>query len=62
MIVIINGPCGIGKTSVAWALNARFERAVMLDGDYLGTVHPFEIYTMTVLIRIVTLRAFSKRC
>ena len=44
MIVIINGPCGIGKTSVAWELNARFERAVMLDGDYVGAVHPFEIY------------------
>jgi len=39
MIVIINGPCGIGKTSVAWALNARFDRAVMLDGDYIGAVH-----------------------
>lgn len=44
MIVIINGPCGIGKTSVAWELNARFGRAVMLDGDYVGAVHPFEIY------------------
>jgi GrpB-like predicted nucleotidyltransferase (UPF0157 family)/predicted kinase len=44
MIVIINGPCGIGKTSVAWELNAQFDRAVMLDGDYIGAVHPFEIY------------------
>lgn len=44
MIAIINGPCGIGKTSVAWELNARFDRAVMLDGDYIGAVHPFEIY------------------
>lgn len=44
MIVIINGPCGIGKTSVAWELNTRFDRAVMLDGDYIGAVHPFEIY------------------
>jgi GrpB-like predicted nucleotidyltransferase (UPF0157 family) len=44
VIVIINGPCGIGKTSVAWELKARFDRAVMLDGDYIGAVHPFEIY------------------
>jgi len=44
MIVIINGPCGIGKTSVAWELNARFDRSVMLDGDYIGAVQPFEIY------------------
>lgn len=44
MIVIINGPCGIGKTTVAWELNSRFERSVMLDGDFIGAVHPFEIY------------------
>ncbi len=44
MIVIINGPCGVGKTAVAWELNAHFERSVMLDGDYIGAVHPFEIY------------------
>ncbi len=44
MIVILTGPCGIGKTSVAWELNARFDRAVMLDGDYIGAVQPFEIY------------------
>ncbi|MFP4345771.1 MAG: AAA family ATPase [Anaerolineales bacterium] len=44
MIVIINGPCGVGKTTVAWELNARFHRAVMLDGDYIGAVHPFAIY------------------
>jgi len=44
MIILINGPCGIGKTSVSWELAALFERAVMLDGDYIGAVHPFEIY------------------
>jgi GrpB-like predicted nucleotidyltransferase (UPF0157 family)/predicted kinase len=44
MIIIINGPLGVGKTEVAWKLIEKFERAVMLDGDYLGAVHPFEIY------------------
>ncbi len=44
MIVIINGPCGIGKTEVSWKLVEIFDRAVMLDGDYIGAVHPFEIY------------------
>lgn len=44
MIIIINGPCGIGKTSVSEALCTRFDRAVMLDGDYIGAIHPFEIY------------------
>lgn len=44
MIIIINGPLGIGKTEVSWKLVERFERAVMLDGDYIGAVRPFEIY------------------
>ena len=44
MIILINGPLGVGKTEVAWKLIEKFERAVMLDGDYLGAVHPFEIH------------------
>lgn len=44
MIIIINGSIGVGKTSVSWALNQQLDQSVMLDGDYLGAVHPFEIY------------------
>lgn len=44
MIIIINGPLGIGKTQVSEKLIEYFDRAVMLDGDYIGAVHPFEIY------------------
>ena len=44
MIIIINGPLGIGKTELSWKLVEHFERAVMLDGDYIGAVVPFEIY------------------
>jgi GrpB-like predicted nucleotidyltransferase (UPF0157 family) len=44
MIILLNGPRGVGRTEVAWKLIERFDRAIMLDGDYLGAVHPFEIY------------------
>ena len=44
MIVILNGSVGVGKTSVAWALNKGFDESVILDGDYIGAVHPFGIY------------------
>jgi GrpB-like predicted nucleotidyltransferase (UPF0157 family)/predicted kinase len=44
MIIIINGPLGIGKTETTWKLLEHFERAVMLDGDHIGAVVPFEIY------------------
>ncbi len=44
MIILINGPCGVGKTQVSWALVEHFDKGVMLDGDYVGAVQPFEIY------------------
>jgi len=44
MIVIINGPCGVGKTEVSWNLVERFPEGVILDGDHIGAVYPFEIY------------------
>ncbi|MFN8597938.1 MAG: GrpB family protein, partial [Anaerolineae bacterium] len=44
MIIIINGPLGVGKTEVAWKLIENFEKAVMLDGDYLGAVYPFDLH------------------
>ena len=43
MIVILNGSVGVGKTTVAWALSGSLGKSVMLDGDYIGAVHPFEI-------------------
>ncbi len=44
MIVILNGSVGVGKTTAAWALNQSFDKSVMLDGDYIGAVHPFDIH------------------
>jgi chloramphenicol 3-O-phosphotransferase len=44
MIIIINGSLGVGKTSVGEHLQRKFVRAVHLDGDAIGDVHPFDIY------------------
>ena len=44
MIILINGPLGVGKTTVSEALLHHFDRGVMLDGDAVGNIHPFEIY------------------
>jgi GrpB-like predicted nucleotidyltransferase (UPF0157 family) len=44
MIVIINGPLGVGKTEVSWKLIEYFDKAIMLDGDYVVAARPFEIY------------------
>ena len=44
MIIIINGSLGVGKSSVSQELHYKFDKSVYLDGDYIGYVHPFEIY------------------
>ena len=44
MIIIINGSLGVGKSSVSEELHYKFVKSVYLDGDYIGYVHPFEIY------------------
>jgi chloramphenicol 3-O-phosphotransferase len=44
MIIIINGSLGVGKSSVADELHWKFDKSVHLDGDYIGDVHPYEIY------------------
>jgi hypothetical protein len=44
MIIILNGPLGIGKTQTSWALVRHFPRAVMLDADYVAEFHPFDYY------------------
>ncbi len=44
MIIIINGPLGIGKTSTSWELLWRCEPGIMLDADYVAAFHPFDYY------------------
>ncbi len=44
MIIIINGLLGVGKTEASWKLIEYFDRAIMLDGDYMVAAYPFDIY------------------
>lgn len=44
MIIIVNGSVGSGKSTVSEELLVLFDKSVMLDGDYIGLIHPFEIY------------------
>jgi len=38
--ILINGPLGIGKSTLAEALAESIDQCVMLDGDYLAAANP----------------------
>lgn len=40
MVILLNGPLGIGKSTLAEALTESIDRCVMLDGDCLVAVNP----------------------
>lgn len=40
MIIVLNGPLGIGKSTLAEALTERIDYCVMLDGDRLMAANP----------------------
>lgn len=40
MIIVLNGPLGIGKSTLAEALTESIEQSVMLDGDRLAATNP----------------------
>jgi len=40
VIIVLNGPLGIGKSTLAEALAESIEYCVMLDGDHLVAVNP----------------------
>lgn len=40
MIIVLNGPLGIGKTTLAEALAESIGQCVMLDGDHLVAANP----------------------
>ena len=40
MIIVLNGPLGIGKSTLAEALSENIDRCVMLDGDKVAATNP----------------------
>jgi len=40
MIIVLNGPLGVGKSTLAEALAESIDQCVMLDGDHLVAANP----------------------
>lgn len=49
MLIIINGPLGIGKTTTSWVLLRHFPLGVLLEGDYIAAFQPFDYYNQAHL-------------
>lgn len=54
-IIVINGPLGIGKSTLSEALSESLDQCVMLDGDHLIAVNPVPVNETAYLHRIVGL-------
>lgn len=61
MIVILNGPLGIGKSTLAEALTESIEQCVMLDGDSLIAAHPVPADEIEYLHSTIALLAAHHR-
>jgi len=66
MIVVLNGPLGIGKTTLAEALAERIDGCVMLDGDHLVAANPppadeVEHLHSTIALLVAHHRSFGYR-
>jgi len=62
MIIVLNGPLGIGKSTLAEALSERLDRCAMLDGDSLAAVNPPPLDALEHLhAAIVLLMAHHRR-
>lgn len=41
MIIILNGTCGVGKTTVGWLMLDSLYSTVMIDADYICATNPY---------------------
>lgn len=46
-LILLSGPMGVGKTTVAELLYRRLERSVFLDGDWCWKMNPFTVTDKT---------------
>ena len=66
MIIVLNGPLGIGKSTLAEALAESIDQCVMLDGDHLVAANPppadeLEYLHSTIALLVAHHRRFGYR-
>lgn len=66
MIIVLNGPLGVGKSTLAEALSESIDGCVMLDGDHLIAANPpradtTEYLHSTIALLVAHHRTFGYR-
>jgi hypothetical protein len=66
VIIVLNGPLGIGKSTLAEALTESIDQCVMLDGDHLVAANPppaneIEYLHSTIALLVAHHRRFGYR-
>lgn len=66
MIIVLNGPLGIGKSTLAETLAESIDHCVMLDGDHLVAANPppvdeMEFLHSTIALLVAHYRRFGYR-
>lgn len=64
MIIVLNGPLGIGKSTLAEALTESIDQCVMVDGDRLVEVNPpyrdeLELLHATIALLVAHYRRYG---
>src|SRR5215831_1799664 len=55
MFIVLNGPLGIGKSTLAEALSENIDQCVMLDGDHLIAANPPPVHRLRLLHSTISL-------
>lgn len=61
MLIVLNGPMGVGKTTVGKELCRRLTPSIFLDGDWCWDLHPFSVTDATKALVMDNIRALLRR-
>ena len=60
-LIVLNGPMGVGKTTVGKELCRRLTPSIFLDGDWCWDLHPFSVTDATKALVMDNIRALLRR-
>ena len=60
-LIVLNGPMGVGKTTVGKELCRRLAPSIFLDGDWCWDLHPFSVTDATKALVMDNIRALLRR-